>query len=165
MENIGTIITVPISNKDIWDNMEVMLCSGGKALDVVKISHMTPKGNYYVVGQTLACEVTDDMHFAMLYVKTKDNTIHPIMFSQWKKLIKTKLINSDKPIIFELLPSKFVTGYYNRLCMTCGSYFAGHKRQSFCEDCSENDRHAKVDMKEVPQPKIRKRTIKKDDTI
>jgi hypothetical protein len=164
MENIGTIITVPISNKDIWDNMEVILCSGGTALDVVKISHMTLQGNYYVIGNTLACEVTDDMHFAMLYVKTKESVVHPIMFSQWKKLIKTKLINSDKAVIFELLPSTFVTGYYTKLCMTCGSYFSGHKKQVFCESCSEKDRRAKVDMKEIPKEKKRKRTIK-DGTV
>lgn len=164
MENIGTIITVPISNKDIWDNMEVILCSGGTALDVVKISHMTLQGNYYVIGERLACEVTDDMHFALLYVKTKEDTIHQIMFSQWKKLIKTKLINSDKLVLYDLLPSTFASGYYSKLCMTCGSEFAGQKRQSFCEECCEKDRRVKVDMKELPKEKKRKRTIK-DDTV
>jgi hypothetical protein len=165
MEQIGTVIAVPVKDKDIWAGMELVLCSGGKAIDLVKVSHITLQGNYYIIGPNTACEMTEDMYLTNLYIQTKEGAVHKIKFKQWYKLIKNKLINSGRSVIFELLPSTFSTGFYSKLCTSCGAYFAGNKKQQECEECSEANRYAVVDLKILPQRNKRKRIIKKDDSV
>ena len=165
MEDIGTVITVPIKDGDIWAGMEVLLCVGGKVLDIVKVDHINIKGQYYVIGNDMACAMEDDMYLAYLYVKSKDKELHKIKFNQWKSLIKTKIINSNRAVIYELLPSTFSSGYHSKLCISCGAYFSANKKQQDCEDCSEKNRYAKIKMDELPKRAKRKRIIIRNDTI
>lgn len=165
MEEVGTVITIPIKDADVWAGMEVLLCTGGKVIDIVKVSHMTIQGEFYVVGKDIACAMSDDMYLAFLYVKSKEGTVHRVKFNQWKSLIKSKLINAGRAVIYEMLPSTFSTGYYAKLCITCGAYFSGNKKQQDCEDCSEKNRYAKVKLDDIPKREKRKRTIIRNDSI
>jgi hypothetical protein len=165
MEDVGTMITVPIKDGDIWAGLEALLCTGGSIVDIVRVEHMTMKGHYFVVGKNTACEMSDDMYLAHLYVKTTEGSLHKIKFNQWASLIKTKIINTDRQIVFELLSSTFSVGYFSKLCVTCGSYFSGNKKQQDCETCAEHNRHAKVNIKDLPQKAKRKRIIIRNDTI
>jgi len=158
MEEVGTVITVPIKDGDIWAGMDVLLCVGGNVVEIVKVDHMTVQGQYYVIGDTIACAMSEDMYLAYLYVKSKEgDKLHKIKFNQWKSLIKSKIINAGRAVIYELLPSTFSIGYYSKLCISCGSYFSGNKKQQDCEECSEINRYAKIKLSELPKRAKRKR--------
>lgn len=165
MEEVGTVITVPIKDADIWAGMEVLLCVGGNVIDIVKVDHMTIQGHYYVVGNNTACAMSDDMYLAYMYVKSKNGDLYKIKFNQWRSLIKSKIINSGRAVIYELLPSTFSTGYYSKLCISCGAYFSGNKKQQDCEECAEANRYAMIKLEELPKRAKRKRTIIRHGSI
>ncbi len=104
-ETKGTIITYPIPKGEIWDDMSGVLCSGSEIIDIVKVDHLTPSGNYYVTGDKFNGVMEDHMYLAKLYVKNIDGKTHQLKFAQWKIAIKSKIINTNKPIKYILLPS------------------------------------------------------------
>lgn len=162
-ENVGTIVTYPFQNADLWEGMSGVLCSGSQIIDIVKIDHLTPTGYYYVIGDVFAGMMHDHMFLAKLYVKTKDGNSHQLKFTQWKSAIKSKLVNTNKPVIYTLLPSPYDEGYYIRVCMECGSHFSGGRKAQTCEPCSAEKRFAKIVIdKTVKQKRPR---INKDETV
>lgn len=159
MEDIGTVITVPIKDGDVWAGMEVLLCTGGNVIDIVKVDHITVQGHFYVIGDKIALAMSDDMYLAYPYIKSKDGSLHKIKRNQWKNIIKTKVINANRGVMYSLLPSTFSDGYYSKLCIECGSYFSGNKKQYECSECAEKNRYARINLDELPKRAKRKRII------
>ncbi len=161
MEQIGKVITIPVKTSDIWSGMVAVLCSANKVLDLVTVEHMTMQGNYYVVGKNMQCPMTDDMFLAHLHIQTDQGKIHKLKFNQWNSAMKSKLVNTDQPVSFVLLSSTFSTGYYLKICNTCGAHYNAAKKQIECEDCTDKNRYAKI----VIEKKEKRPRIKRDDTI
>ena len=159
MEEVGRIITVPIKDSNIWEGMKVLLCSGSKVLDIVKVDHLTMQGIYYVIGDSYACTVSDEMYLADVYVVSKDGTMYKIVEKQLPKLIKSKIINSERPVIFNILPSTYEDGHYSKPCNHCGSWFSGSKKQKQCKDCCDKSRYAEIQLDKLPKPEKRRRVI------
>lgn len=162
-EKVGTIITYPFQNSDLWDGMTGVLCSGIDIVDIVTIDHLSLSGNYYVIGEKFAGVMHDDMYLAKLYVKNAEGKCHQLKFTQWKTVIKSKLVNTNKPVIYTLLRSIYNEGYYIKVCMECGSHFSGAKKGQICEPCSIEKRFAKVVIDKTIKPK--RPRIKKDESI
>lgn len=162
-QEVGTIITYPFQNKDLWDEMTGVLCSGPDVIDIVKIDHLTPSGYYYVIGDIFTGVMDDHMYLAKLFVKNKDGKSHQLKFTQWKSAIKSKLVNTNKPVVYTLLPSQYIEGYYIKVCMECGSHFSGGRRAQTCEPCSVEKRFAKIVIdKTIKQKRPR---IKQDEKL
>lgn len=162
-EQVGTVITYPFKSSDLWDDMSGVLCLGSDIIDVVKIDHLCPSGNYYVVGDKFTGEMNERMYLAKLYIQDSLGKSYQLKFSQWKTAIKSRLVNNNKSIKFNLLPSQFKPGYYIKACVECGSHYSGDKRSQICEDCSSNNRFAKLIIdKEIKSKRPR---IKNNETI
>ena len=159
MEEVGRIITVPIKDSEIWSGMKVLLCQGSKVLDIVNVDHITIRGDYYVIGDSYSCELSDDMYLADIYAINKEKEMYKIVEKQWPKLIKSRIINSERAVIYNILPSTFEDGYINKQCNYCGCYFAGSKKQKQCKDCSDKDRYAQIQLDKLPKPEKRRRII------
>ena len=159
MEEIGTVISIPIKDGDIWAGMEVLLCTGGTVIDIVKVDHITLQGYFYVIGEKTSLAISDDMYLAYPYIKSKDGILNKIKRNQWKNIIKTKVINSNRAVIYSLLPSTFSKGYNSKHCIECGSYFSGNKKQYECSECAEKNRYARINLDELPKRTKRKRII------
>lgn len=151
----GKVIAVPYKVKDMWANLYGILISGGNIIDVVRVDHMTMQGNWHVEGDNYKDVMTDDMFLAKLYILSEDGEMHQLKFNQWKSAIKSKLINAESKVTYELLPSTFSEGYYLKICVFCGGHFNGAKKQQECEACSEKNRSAKIiDKEKTKRPRI-----------
>jgi len=161
-QEVGTVITYPFQSCDLWDDMTGVLCLGPDIVDLVKIDHLCPSGNYYVIGDKFSGEMHDGMYLAKLYIKDGEGKTFQLKHAQWKSAIKSKLVNTNKPIKYTLLPSSFKEGYYIRACMECGSHFSGDKRSQMCEQCSDTKRFAKliIDIEtKTKRPRIKNETL------
>ena len=79
------------------------------------------------------------------------------MFKQWKSAIKSKLINTDQPVTYKMMPSRFSDGYFLKICVACGAHFDGSKKQMECETCADVNRIAQiVEEKKPKRPRIKK---------
>jgi hypothetical protein len=162
-DKVGVVITYPFEKADLWDGTIGVLCSGTEIIDIVKIDHLTLSGNYYVIGDKFTGVMHDHMYLAKLYVKNTDGKCYQLKFAQWKTAIKSKLVNNNKTIVYNLLHSPYDEGYYMRICIECGCHFSGGRKAQICEPCSIEKRFAKIVIdKTIKQKRPR---IKKDESI
>jgi len=154
MEVLGNVIAVPYKGNDMWAGLTGVLISGGKIIDVVELDHISLQGDWFAKGAEFEGLMTDDMYLAKLYIKSDEGDIHQLKFNQWKSAIKSKIINTESKVTYQLLPSTFSEGYYLKICVLCGGHFNGAKKQSECKPCSEKNRTAKIVDKEKKRPRI-----------
>jgi hypothetical protein len=116
-------------------------------IEIVTIQHINPAGEWIVMGQGFEdYAVPHRAELCRLVIVTTSGT-YPLKFNQWTNAIKSKEVNDNRPVQFELIPQKFKYGKYIRVCQTCTAQFMGGRSQPACETCCTKNVTAQITVK------------------
>ena len=122
-------------------------------LQVVTIQHIDPNGHWVVMGQgfdNYAIPITAKLSKIVVLC---DAGVYPLKFNQWANALRSKEVNTDTHVEFELVSPKFKEGKYVNTCNTCTAQFLGSRSQSDCKACTEKNQTAKILIKKKSKPK------------
>ena len=159
MENTirkGRVITVPLDDKDISSGTIAVLDVLGEYI-LCTVEHMTIDGEWSIVWSHVNGPVPPDGKLCTLMAQellTFDQW--PIKLNQWKSAVKSGEINAGEVVDFEVIPAKFVEGFYNQVCSLCNASFVGHKRQPTCRECCDANAAARIITNKKPTKKLKK---------
>lgn len=165
--NFGLIKTQVIPDENISaDTVALVHDPYAQTIFLCKVKHLTPNGEWVIaIAEESEERIVSPVEMLCSLVIERpagdDRTIsHPLQYKEWKKALKSSLINKDKPQYFELIPRKFKTGLYDRSCIACGGYFLGAPSQGHCKGCCAREAEAKIiTTPPVISSKERKRLI------
>jgi len=140
---VGFVRTDELNMKSIQAGV-VAILNNKNVFEIVTVQHITSHGDWVVMGNSPdAYSVPIEAQLCRLVVTDASGT-YPLKFNQWANAIRSKEINSDKLVDFELVPAKFKDGKHIRVCDTCTAHFLGSRTQCTCRTCCNTDVTAKI---------------------
>jgi hypothetical protein len=130
----GLIITEPMAAIDI-EAGTVCLVNHEGVIYRVTVMHINRNDNWVVEGDYNG-EVSDKQLLCTLSVLTKNRSF-PIIFKDYKHILKKKMVGDNKYYKFTIKPHKFKEGKYVMQCSKCTGIFDGGRSQPYCESCCE----------------------------
>lgn len=147
MENIirkGYVTTVPMEADQIVSGTIAVLSNLG-TYTLCTVKHITAEGYWSIHSSHNNGPVPPEGTLCILIIKDKDTDEQwPIKLNQWKPVVRSGEINVDQVVDFEVIPTKFVEGFYNNICSLCNASFVGHKRQPICRECCDANAAARI---------------------
>ena len=119
-------------------------------LEIVTIQHINQDGNWVVMGQGFEDYSIPASSQLCRLVIISDTGTYPLKYNQWSNSIRGKEVNSDTPVVFELVPQKFKEGKHVKVCSSCTAQFLGTRSQSDCKVCCTANPTAKILVNKKP---------------
>ena len=122
-------------------------------LQVVTIQHINPAGDWVVMGTGFEDYAIPIEAMLCKLVVLADTGVYPLKYNQWANALRSKEVNTDTQVEFELVSPKFKAGKYVSTCSTCTSQFLGGRSQPDCMICSTKNVTAKILINKLVKPK------------
>lgn len=149
---VGKVISEELNVNELQAGVVAVLVDQNR-MEIITIKHINQDGDWVIMGQGFDdYAIPLSAQLCRLVIVSNSGT-YPLKYNQWSNSIRSKEVNSDDPVTFELVPQKFKEGIHVKVCHTCTAQFMGTKSQSDCMMCCTKNVTAKILINKKVKPK------------
>jgi len=149
---VGQVKTEELNVKELEAGSIAVLFEKNR-MEIITIKHIDPAGDWVVMGQGFDDYTVPINAQLCRLVVIGDSGSYPLKYNQWSNSIRSKEVNSDEFIEFELVPQKFKEGKHIRVCDTCTAQFLAARSQTDCKKCCTENCTAKILINKTVKPR------------